>query len=189
MEAVARNEYTKTEEKNPVDCSLYYLALRKKNVLQGLWRIAYWNREQGATSRFLANDFSEARWKTSALKNAYALLGKRRFGTISINWLCTGTNLWLEYAASFFLLADRLRDAVYVLMNQVGDLQLAIAITRAYEGDDGPLLKEVLEERVLPEAAADGNRWMASWAFWILGRRDMAVRSLIVSSMHSSKHA
>ena len=86
-----------------------------------------------------------------------------------------------EYAAAFFLLADHLRDAAMVCINQVGDLQLAIAIVRAYEGDDGPVLKEILEERVLPEAASDGNRWMASWAFWMLGRRDMAVRSLIVS--------
>ncbi|BCR86495.1 WD repeat protein [Aspergillus chevalieri] len=163
LEVVARNEYTKTEEKNPIDCSLYYFALRKKNILQGLWRMATWHREQGATQRLLANDFREPRWKTSALKNAYALLGRRRF----------------EYAAAWFLLADHLRDAAHVCINQVGDLQLAIAITRAYEGDDGPVLKEILEQRVLPEAASDGNRWMASWAFWMLGRRDMAVRSLI----------
>ena len=97
----------------------------------------------------------------------------------------------LEYAAAWFLLADHLRDAAQVCINQVGDLQLAIAITRAYEGDDGPVLKEILEERVLPEAASDGNRWMASWAFWMLGRRDMAVRSLIVSyadTMKSTHH-
>ncbi|KAL4977321.1 RAVE protein 1 C terminal-domain-containing protein [Aspergillus desertorum] len=163
LEVVARNEYTKTEERNPIDCSLYYLALRKKNILQGLWRMAHWNREQSATQKLLANDFREPRWQTAALKNAYALLGRRRF----------------EYAATFFLLADHLRDAVQVCLNQVGDLQLAIAIARAYEGDDGPVLKEILETRVLPEAATDGNRWMASWAFWMLGRRDMAVRSLI----------
>ncbi|PYH99699.1 WD repeat protein [Aspergillus ellipticus CBS 707.79] len=163
LKVIARNEYTSTEERNPIDCSLYYLALKKKNVLQGLWRMAHWHREQGATTRLLANDFQEQRWKTSALKNAYALLGKRRF----------------EYAATFFLLADHLRDAALVCINQVGDLQLAIAITRAYEGDDGPVLKEILEEKVLPEAASDGNRWMASWAFWMLGRRGMAVRSLI----------
>lgn len=82
LEILARCEYTKTEERNPIDCTLYYLALRKKNVLQGLWRIAHWNREQGATQRLLANDFTEARWKTSALKNAFALLGKRRFGML-----------------------------------------------------------------------------------------------------------
>lgn len=80
LEVVARNEYTKTEERNPIDCTLYYLALGKKSILQGLWRIAHWNREQKPTQKLLANDFKEARWKTTALKNAYALLGKRRFG-------------------------------------------------------------------------------------------------------------
>jgi hypothetical protein len=64
----------------------------------------------------------------------------------------------------------------------MGDIQLAIAITRAYEGDNGPVLREILEEKLLPEAASGGNRWMASWAFWMLGRRDMAVRALIVSA-------
>ncbi|KAJ5490889.1 hypothetical protein N7539_002456 [Penicillium diatomitis] len=163
LEAVARNEYSKTEERNPIDCTIYYLALKKKSILQGLWRIAHWHREQAATQRLLANNFNEARWKTSALKNAYALLGKRRF----------------EYAASFFLLADHLRDATNVITNQMGDIQLAIAVARVYEGDNGPVLREILEEKVLPTAAIEGNRWMASWAFWMLGRRDMAVRSLI----------
>jgi hypothetical protein len=80
FEALARNEYTKSEEKNPVDCSLFYLALRKKTILQGLWRMATWNREQGSTLKFLANNFDEPKWRKAALKNAYALLSKRRFG-------------------------------------------------------------------------------------------------------------
>lgn len=42
--------------------------------------MAHWNREQAPTQRFLSNDFQQDRWKTAALKNAYALLGKRRFG-------------------------------------------------------------------------------------------------------------
>lgn len=80
FEVVARNAYTKTDEKNPIDCSLHYLALKKKGVLVGLWRMASWNREQGSTMKFLANDFKDGRWKTAALKNAYALMGKHRFG-------------------------------------------------------------------------------------------------------------
>lgn len=60
------------------------------------------------------------------------------------------------------------------------DLQLAIAVARAYEGDDGLIFRELLEDRVLPQAALEGNRWLATWAFWMLGRRDMAVRVLIV---------
>ncbi|KAI1654207.1 regulator of V-ATPase in vacuolar membrane protein [Daldinia decipiens] len=163
FEIVARNEYTKSEMKNPVDCSLFYLALKKKTVLQGLWRMATWNREQGATQRLLANNFEDPKWKTTALKNAYALLSKRRFG----------------YAAAFFLLAGHLQDAVNVCINQIKDIQLAIAIARVYEGDNGPVLRKLLENEVLALAAQEGNRWLASWAFWMLKRRDMAVRALI----------
>lgn len=88
----------------------------------------------------------------------------------------------IEYAAAFFLLADHLREAANVCINQIGDIQLAIAITRAYEGDDGPVLQEILEGKILSEAAIEGNRWMATWAFWMLNRRSSAVRSLIVSN-------
>ena len=86
----------------------------------------------------------------------------------------------IEYAAAFFLLADCLKDAINVILNQLKDLQLAITVARVYEGDRGPILKELLEEKVLPLAAQEGNRWLASWAFWMLHRRDMAVRALIV---------
>lgn len=78
FEMIARNEYTKSDEKNPIDCSLFYIALKKKTVLQGLWRMAGWNREQVATLKLLSNNFQEEKWKTVALKNAYALLGKHR---------------------------------------------------------------------------------------------------------------
>lgn len=79
------------------------------------------------------------------------------------------------------MLADHLQDAVNVCLNQMKDLQLAIAIARVYEGDHGPVLRKLLEHDVLAIAAQEGNRWLASWAFWMLGRRDMAVRALIVS--------
>ena len=84
FEVIARNEYTKTDEKSPVDCSIYYLALKKKSVLVGLWRMAGWHREQSSTQKFLSNDFSDPRWKTAALKNSYALMGKRRFGQLQL---------------------------------------------------------------------------------------------------------
>lgn len=71
--------------KNPVDCSLYYLALKKKVVLQGLWRMATWNKEQTATIKLLSNNFQDPKWQTTALKNAYALMSKRRFGKCLVN--------------------------------------------------------------------------------------------------------
>lgn len=91
----------------------------------------------------------------------------------------------LAYAAAFFLLADHLDDAVNVCLNQLKDLQLAVAVARVYEGDQGPVLRKLLEEEVLTIAAREGNRWLASWAFWMLHRRDMAVRALVVSTSHA----
>ena len=85
-----------------------------------------------------------------------------------------------EYAAALFLLADHLEAAVDVCIRQIKDLQLAVAIARVYEGDDGHVLKKLIREDVLGIAAQEGNRWLASWAFWMLGRKDMAVRALIV---------
>lgn len=86
-----------------------------------------------------------------------------------------------DYAAAFFLLADHLEDAVDVCLRQLKDLQLAIAIARVYEGDGGPVLRKIIQDEILRVAAEEGDRWLASWAFWMLGRKDMAVRALIVS--------
>lgn len=48
--------------------------------------------------KFFKNDFGQDRWRKAALKNAYQLLGLRRF----------------LHAAAFFLLAGSLKDAVDV---------------------------------------------------------------------------
>jgi hypothetical protein len=83
------------------------------------------------------------------------------------------------------LLAGKLKDAVNILSTQLNDMQLAIAVARVYEGDDGPVLEEFLKEKVLPLAVVEGNRWLASWALWMLGKRDKAVRALIVSQLRT----
>lgn len=116
----------------------------------------------------LQNDFTDPRWRTAAKKNAYALLGLRRF----------------EYAAAFFLLADAPSDALSVLASpsQVGDLQLAIAVGRVYCGDDSKVFRELLRKYVLPAAARKGDRWMTSCAFWMLedvGSKHKALEALL----------
>ena len=166
MENIGRTEFTKAEDRNPIDCSLYYLALHKKAVLLGLWRMTIGMREKENTMKLLANNFSEPRWKASALKNAYALLSKRRF----------------HYAAAFFLLGDSLWDAVNVCAHQLKDLQLAIAVARVYESDmKSAVLIRLVEQAIFPIAvASEQGRWMASWACSsILDRKDLAVQVLV----------
>lgn len=81
MDIVGRNEYTKSinGEKDPISATLFYLALKKKHMVLTLWKQAGGHSDQRAMTNLLMNDFEEPRWKSAALKNAYALLSKRRF--------------------------------------------------------------------------------------------------------------
>ncbi|PLW44674.1 hypothetical protein PCANC_12361 [Puccinia coronata f. sp. avenae] len=157
-------------EQDRATCSLFYLALSKKRLLVDLWNVAYGHANWPLMNKFLQNDFSQSRWKTAAQKNAFGLLGRQRF--------C--------FAASFFLLADWLQDAVNVCMRQLGDWQLAVAIVRAYEGDWGAAMDKLLTTAVLPLGFLSGNRWLVSWGFRMLGEVELACRVLVVRFSHSS---
>jgi hypothetical protein len=80
MELIARNEYMAGDNRDPTACSLFYFALGKVKLVHGLWKQAAWHKEQAVMLKFLANDFTQPQRKTAALKNAYALLSKQRFG-------------------------------------------------------------------------------------------------------------
>jgi hypothetical protein len=87
MEVVARNQYMTGEARDPTACSLLYFALGKVKLVHGLWRQAAWHKEQTAMLKFLANDFSQDRWRTAALKNAFALMSRQRFGECDLQHL------------------------------------------------------------------------------------------------------
>ena len=91
-----------------------------------------------------------------------------------------------ELAAAFFLLGGSLKDAVNVCVKQLGDFQLAVALARVVEGENGPIFTYLLKEVVVPIAFAEGNRWLGSWAFWKLNRRDLAVRILVVRGINNT---
>ncbi|KAG8894694.1 regulator of (H+)-ATPase in vacuolar membrane, partial [Tulasnella sp. 408] len=162
MEVIARNQYM-ASERDPSACCMFYFALGKVKLVHGLWKQAAWHKEQPMMLKFLSNDFSQPRWQTAALKNAFALLSKQRY----------------EYAAAFFLLGGSLKDAVNVCLKQLADFQLAVALARVMEGDDGPVFQTILKDHVIPRAFRNGNRWLGSWAYWMLNRRDLAVRILL----------
>ncbi|PWN28975.1 hypothetical protein BDZ90DRAFT_135724 [Jaminaea rosea] len=164
-EQVARDTFMSSPDRDPIPCSLFYYALGKHKLVLNLWRQAAWHPEQKKMLRFLANDFSEERWKSAALKNAYALLSQRRF----------------VFAASFFLLADSLGDAVNVCVRNLGDVHLALALCRVKEQGsfDGPVMSRLLRTRLLPLVFERGYRWLGHWVFWTLKARDLATRVLV----------
>lgn len=169
IEKIAANEFLKFQDENsgmkdPSVCSIFYLILKKKKVLLGLWKNSIGHSERDKMVKFLSNDFTQARWKSAALKNAYVLLGKHRY----------------RDAATFFLLADAPKDAVNVIMRQMKDVSLAVAVARCYEGiDNSPSMKIILEREILNNSIETNNRWKLSWVFWILGKKSLAAQSLI----------
>ena len=163
FEEIAKVEFNLNEKRDPAKCSIFYLALRKKSILLGLWRISTGHPEQAKMLKFLKNDFSEPRWRSAALKNAFVLLSKHRYMD----------------AASFFLLAGALKDSANVLLKQLNDLDLAIGVCRVYEGDNGPVLNEFLRNQVLPIAVMESDRWTTSYVYWKMKRQALSIKALV----------
>ena len=163
IEEIAKFEFSIGETRNPSKCAIFYLALKKKQILLSLWRISVGHPEQQKMLKFLNNDFTDPRWKTAALKNAFVLLSKHRYMD----------------AACFFLLSGSLKDCINVLSKQLKDNDLAIAVCRVYELDNGPILAEFLSSHFFPTAIANDDRWMASFIYWKLRKQDLAIRALV----------
>ena len=130
IEIVARNEFMFNDSKDPVRCGILYLAMKKKRIWEGLWKIAQGHPDQSVMKKFLANDFTTEKSKMAAAKNAFALLGKQRF----------------DMACCFFLLAEQLDDALSVCVKQLNDLPLAFTVARLYYQDNENLLSKVYEK-------------------------------------------
>ncbi|XP_066993059.2 dmX-like protein 2 isoform X2 [Anabrus simplex] len=177
IERIAKASYMVKQD--PLDAALFYLAMKKKSLVWGLFRS---KRDERMTS-FFANNFAEDRWRKAALKNAFALLGKQRF----------------EHAAAFFLLAGALRDAIEVCLNKLEDIQLAMVLARLYEGEldsTPPNLKRLLYEEILGCDSEGGNQnlsrahpdpFLRSMALWILKDYTGSLNTLLqtnVGSMH-----
>ncbi|KAJ1978658.1 regulator of (H+)-ATPase in vacuolar membrane [Dimargaris xerosporica] len=173
LEQIARQQYLQSD-RDPLTCMLYYLALKKKSVLLALWKASHGHPQCTTMVKFLAHDFTEPRWKTAANKNAYVLLGKQKF----------------ELAASFFLLAGRLADALNVCVRQLHDPALAILLCRAYEGENGVTLPWLLTEKLIPDAQQANapnppDPWQLSLLALLAGQNEQA-RQYVEQGLTSS---
>ncbi|KAK0558086.1 regulator of (H+)-ATPase in vacuolar membrane [Tilletia horrida] len=175
-ESVARAQYTGTDaddeeeetQHDPTRCSMLYYALGKHKLVLSLWRQASWHPDQKKMITFLSNDFTEERWRTAALKNAFALMSKRKFAL----------------AGAFFMLGGSLRDATNVCARNMEDVELAVAVARVAEGrDDGPVLRNVVQTKVLPLAIERRDRGLASLGLGLLGESELEMEVLVTPSL------
>ena len=156
IEAAAKAQFTK--RKDPEDCALLYIALGKKKQLQALCKAV----RNDKLYTFLSKDFSEPRWRSAALKNAYSLLSKQQF----------------ELAAAFFLLGDELASALKLCARQLGDLQLSLVLSRLHTSDNPEILRDTVREELLPDAKASGDSWLWAVAHLLLGEPALALKAL-----------
>ena len=84
---------------------------------------------------------------------------------------------------SFFLLGDKLKDAVGVCVKNLNDFQLAIVLCRLYEGEDGLVLKDLLINCFLPDAFVKMDRYRLSFGYYLLKQRKEAILVLMVWSL------
>uniref|UniRef100_A0A1I8FCF9 Rav1p_C domain-containing protein n=1 Tax=Macrostomum lignano TaxID=282301 RepID=A0A1I8FCF9_9PLAT len=160
-------------KQEPLDAAVFYLAMRRVKVIAALYKTVSNQKLQD----FFRQDFSQERWRTAALKNAFDLLGKQRF----------------EHAAAFFLLGNSVKDAVEVCVTKLNDLQLAIVLARlhAAEGvlvsNSNQPLADLLNKYVLsPTGRYYSNPFYRSMAHWLLKDYDQAVSTLLLGEPDSA---
>ncbi|XP_064339465.1 dmX-like protein 1 isoform X5 [Camelus dromedarius] len=170
IEKVAKAAFYKKND--PLDAAIFYLAMKKKAVIWGLYR----SQKDSKMTQFFGHNFEDERWRKAALKNAFSLLGKQRF----------------EHSAAFFLLAGCLRDAIEVCLEKLNDIQLALVIARLYESefDASATYKSILCKKVLgidsPISELNSlninmhyDPFLRSMAYWILEDYSNALETLI----------
>ncbi|XP_029686148.1 dmX-like protein 1 isoform X2 [Takifugu rubripes] len=162
IEKVARASVQRNND--PLDAAIFYLAMKKKAVVWGLYR----SQKNAKMTAFFRNNFSEDRWRKAALKNAFSLLGKQRF----------------QHSAAFFLLAGSLKDAVEVCLEKMQDLQLALVISRLYESEfeTASTFKKILQRHVLghdKQIEAHKDPFLRSIAYWVLEDYSKALDTLL----------
>ncbi|XP_052011882.1 dmX-like protein 1 isoform X3 [Apodemus sylvaticus] len=170
IEKVAKAAFHRNND--PLDAAIFYLAMRKKAVIWGLYR----SQKDTKMTQFFGHNFEEERWRKAALKNAFSLLGKQRF----------------EHSAAFFLLGGCLKDAIEVCLEKLNDIQLALVIARLFESefDKSATYKSILRKKVLGIGSpaselsssninAHHDPFLRSMAHWILEDYSAALETLI----------
>ncbi|XP_069818776.1 dmX-like protein 1 isoform X1 [Dendropsophus ebraccatus] len=168
IEKIAKAAFQRKND--PLDAAIFYLAMKKKAVIWGLYR----SQKDSKLTKFFGNNFSEERWRKAALKNAFSLLGKQRF----------------EHSAAFFLLAGSLKDAVEVCLEKLHDIQLALVISRLYESEfeKSSTYKSILLKKVLgiespgrdpTLSSMHPDPFVRSMAYWILEDYKRSLETLL----------
>lgn len=152
LEKIARSEFNATRSAD--DAALWYIALGKVKALAVLYKA----QQNLQMANFLERDFSEARHRVAAGKNAYVLVSRHR----------------LQLATGFFILAGDVHGAVNLVRTRLKDDQLALLLSRLLfsEEEKLKLLQDMLSD---PGGSDDSHR--RGMLLWMLGRHEESLQA------------
>ena len=153
VERVAKGEYKAAGDEfgkssRAERTALWYIMLGKKQQLCSLYNMEPQFRR---VYELLLNDFSEQKYKTTAEKNAMALMSKQ-------NYLL---------ATAFFLLAGNIQSAIQVALGRLNDPVLAVLICRVVEGEDSKNLKQIYQEHFIERGEKLGDPYLVNLGRWL----------------------
>jgi hypothetical protein len=123
VEEVAANEYR--ANKDPFDCLFWYLLVGKRSLIATLFKNHRLNsKEHDAAANFLLRDFTQAKDRTAAVKNAYVLIDKKRY----------------LHAMAFFILGGAIDDCIRLCVDRLRDLALAFTFVLFFKEANGSYL-------------------------------------------------
>ena len=154
-ERIAKQQFAAT--KDPRACALMYVAMKRVSTLAALFKA----RGQEKLFEFFSRNFRDPKNQGAAEKNAYVSRGKGNF----------------QYAAAFFLLANKPREAIKTLVDDRAedDWPLGLFVARLY-GDE-----EVLNW-LLAEMYYISDPWLKNLVLWHQKRYQDAMKVLFCNA-------
>ncbi|CEF59911.1 DmX-like protein 1 [Strongyloides ratti] len=140
FEKLAQQAFQKNND--PMDASLYYLVLRKRNVIAGLFR----NKNEHSKATFFSTECKTDKERSFAQRNAFSCISKGQF----------------ENAAAIFLLTNDIRNAIKVIVERLNDIQLALVVARIYilqKDEQDAIIKELILKHVLGITENELEMW------------------------------
>uniref|UniRef100_A0A0N4Z110 Rav1p_C domain-containing protein n=1 Tax=Parastrongyloides trichosuri TaxID=131310 RepID=A0A0N4Z110_PARTI len=123
FEKLAQNAFMR--KSNPMDAAIYYMVLKKKNIIATLFR----KQNDTLKSNFFSQSFTNEKERIFAMKNAFSCISKGEYNN----------------AIAIFLCCDDIENALKVIMERLCDIQLCILVIRTY------IINIFEQEKVLEE--------------------------------------
>ncbi len=74
-----------------------------------------------------------------------------------------------EMSIAFFLLANKIPDAVDIAIDRMKDLNLGLLILRLFETDQGELTKRFINEQLIQNGKMADDPYLVHIGYWWLG--------------------